>query len=113
MKNQFLLTIKNLKGVGIKTTMNIVEYALKNNISITSITELHEYLAFLHENKLVKRLNLFLKNDIMFAHESAINIINKSSDIDIKIVTYYDDIFPKNLRGIMSQGKDVSPLILY
>ena len=113
MKNTYLLAIKNLKGIGVKTTMSIVEYATKNNISIESIPELYDYLTFLHENQLIKRLNLFQKNDILNAYESANNMINKSFDIGIQVVSYYDDLFPNHLKGIMSHGKDVSPLILY
>lgn len=83
-----ILTFQNLKGIGNKTILKLGE----NLPSIKNITQ----------------------EDLRKAREKAENIISRSEEEGVGIISYYDEVYPEILKGcVREDGKLDPPLILY
>lgn len=108
-----ILTFKNLKGLGNVTAFKLCEYAILNNIVLNSNEDLFNFYNSAKDKKMARAMKDYTINDIIEAKNIAEEIIDNSKLIDINVVSYYDDIFPNNLKKIINNNKEVQPLILY
>lgn len=108
-----ILTYKNLNGLGNVTAFKLCEYALLNNINITSIEDFLYFYNIAKEKKIARAMKEYTINDIIEANNSAEEIINNSELMGIRVISYYDSLFPNNLKKFTNNGKEAQPLILY
>lgn len=91
--NELIMTLKNLKGVGNKHTRLIVD---KYNEEIKDLNDLISILTI--ENDLLPKKNIYTKNDILTAKNTAMENIRCAQENGIKIVCYLDPYFPAMLK---------------
>lgn len=91
----FILTLLNIPKVGKKTVNDIV-----NNISIYSLNE-NDILSIFNEVKSIKKsIKIPQLSEIISAKEKAKNILDKTYQLNINIITTLDSDFPNNLKRI-------------
>lgn len=108
-----ILIFKNLKGLGNVTAFKLYEYALLNNIEINSNHDILDFYNSAKDKKIARAMKDYTINDIIEAKNLAREIINNSQLMGINIISYYDDLFPSNLKNFNNNGKKAQPLILY
>lgn len=113
LKTSQLISILQLPLLGRVSAFALARYSIEHDINLETTEELLSYLDKCKELKIVKRLPEYNLKDLNSAVYKAETIINRSEEVGIKIITYFDNMFPNKLKGITSNGKDVSPLILY
>lgn len=108
-----ILTYLQLPKLGRVTAFALAKYSLTNNISLETTKDIINFFDEYKNQNNLKRLAEYDSKDYNTAIMKAKQIIDNSSDSGIEVISYYDDAFPVNLKGIVSKGRDVSPLILY
>lgn len=108
-----ILLYKNLKGLGNVTAFKLCEYAILNNVELISKQDFLDFYNSAREKKIARGMKEYNINDIIEANNLANEIIHNSEMMDIKIVSYYDKLFPSNLKKIKQDGRDSPPIILY
>lgn len=108
-----ILVYKNLRGLGNVSVFKLCEYALLNNINLFSKLDYLNFYNHSKSKKLARAMKDYTINDIVEAMNKCDEIIDKSHSNSINIVSYYDDLFPHNLKKIINNGRDSKPLILY
>jgi DNA processing protein len=98
-KNEFLVALKSIKGVGNKISLDICDEFFNDNINQS---ELLSYMLFKYP-----KLNINEKV-IEDAFLKAKNVLLKNTDNDIRLVSYYDDLYPRKLKILKNP-----PAILY
>lgn len=107
LNTELILTLQNLKGVGVKTILKIA-----NNIDgqITSIDELCTYWTS-QKGKVFEKHS---HEDLIDANKVARHIIEKSKMNNIGIISYYEEEFPSILKECKNEeGKDDPVILLY
>lgn len=108
-----ILIFKNLKGLGNVTAFKLCEYADNNKIDLISK---HDYLDFYNSaknKKIARAMKDYNIEDIIQAQNLADEIFENSKFLGINVISYYDNLFPNNLKKFTNKGKDAQPLILY
>lgn len=108
-----ILLYKNLKGLGNVTAFKLCDYALLNNINLNSNEDFLNFYNLAKDKKIARAMKDYSMNDIMEAKELAEEIIENSKLMDINVISYYDNLFPENLKKFTNNGKEAQPLILY
>jgi DNA processing protein len=105
LSTEILITLQQLKGVGKHTILSIAR-----SISATSMDELWENW----ETLKAPRLKKITRDDLMYANQKALQIINTSEELGIGIISYFDDAFPQLLKDCVNEKGKVDPsLVLY
>jgi DNA processing protein len=105
---EIILTLQQLKGIGNKTILKIIDSAKLP--SITTLDELYSAI----KSKGDKKLESITIEDLQDAHQTAKRIIDRSAQDGIGVISYYDDTYPEILRSCTNEeGKPDQPLILY
>lgn len=108
-----LLTYFNLPQLGRVTAFAIGNYAKENNITLHSDKDLLDYIKLCREKKLARAIAEYNQDAIVNAHIKAKEVVEQSANGGIGVISYYDSDFPKQLKEIKRNNKDVSPLLLY
>lgn len=104
---EYILTLQQIKGIGTKTILKISENIIDKSLTIEDL------LDFLKRAKIKKLPSLSLK-ELKDANVAANRIIEYSEKHNISMLSYYDDIFPENLRNAINEnGKEDPPLLLW
>lgn len=117
LKTEQLLALKQLPSIGDAKVFAMANYAI--DMSIDGIKDLLDFVNGCISKKIIKGLkkeyqNGFDIDDMQSASNIATSIIGRSEDAGIKVVSYYDDLFPEALKTIKTEkGKSESPLLLY
>jgi DNA processing protein len=93
LKTEQIIKILQLKGIGRKKAFSICEQA--RDETFKSDIELRNYIADYFTN--ISKDN-YSDDDYKIAFEKGDNIIYKSEEENIKIISYYDDDFPNMLK---------------
>lgn len=104
---EILLTLAELKGIGNKSIFKICE-SIKDDVKdINNLVRCWKSLKGKNYNKITD-------TDLRNANLSAQNIMERCKDEGIGIISYYEEIFPQNLRNCLDEeGKPSPPLLLY
>ena len=88
-------------------------HALDNDITLDNAKDMLEFLNICRSRNIARGIGDYTLDEIRNALETAKYIIDKSEENGIRLVTYYDDNFPEQLRDIRSNGKNAAPLTLW
>lgn len=113
--HELLFTLKEWKGFGPKNIQAVAEYLSASDIK--SLTP-QEYLDILIDVKSAGRLkrikDIPSQSFIMAAYDRAIKLLEQSEDAGIKLVTRFDELFPKKLLFTTDEeGRLDVPLFLF
>ena len=110
LNNQQLIALTLLKGCGAATTMKIAKAAA--DVTLGTPAELTDFVAECKSKNLIRKTFDF--KDVEIACESAEQLILKSEDNGIGVITYFDTIYPERLRKLRTEDdKNTPPVILY
>lgn len=119
LKTEQLLTLLKLPSIGNAKVFSMANYAIDLCINIEGDRDLLDFVNECISKKIIKGIKKenqkgFIIEDIMNAASISASIITRSEDEGIKVISYYDKLFPNQLKSIRSEnGKLDSPLILY
>lgn len=119
LKTEQLLTLLKLPGIGNAKAFAMANYAVDLNLCIEGANDLLDFVNECINKKIVKGIKKeyqkgFFSEDIRSAINTSSSVIDRSNSEGIKIVSYYDSLFPEQLKSIKTEsGKSDSPLILY
>ena len=109
-----LIALGLIKGFGMQTVFKISKYVEDNNIHIDTENEMLNILVDIKERKIIKRFPSVIMEDIEDGFISAHNIISRSEQEGIGIISYYDSEYPEILRSTIDEdGKLSAPVVLY
>ncbi len=109
-----IIALLQLSGCGRFTTFKMAKYALATHRELKTPTELFRFIRICKLNNIAVRIKDYNLNDIEKACKKADDIILKSSQENIGIISYFEEGFPKNLKNMSdSKGTFNSPLVLY
>ncbi|TDG35775.1 DNA-processing protein DprA [Pedobacter changchengzhani] len=96
MNIENIIRLTQLRGMGRKTSFKVLETLTFK----PSKEELVDFiLDFSNENKFT-RLPIYSKDDVQLAFDKAEQIMDKSEKNNVKIISYYDNNYPKSLKEI-------------
>src|SRR5690554_5518829 len=104
LKTEQIVKMLQIKGLGRKTAFAICNNAI--NEVVNTDNDLQELLLKYLDEKLIKRLS-FTKKDIQNAILKGDEIIDKSLNAGVKLISFYDNGFPSALKEI-----DDKPIML-
>lgn len=105
LNKELIITLQQLKGIGTKTILNIAD---DTTDEVKSIQDLCAYWKTLSGKK-YEKISL---DDLYSAHRLAKDIINRSIDNNIGIITYYEPQFPQSLKECIDGNGKISPAIV-
>lgn len=105
LKTEQIVKILQLKGLGRKTAFKICDIA-KNEI-FDSNSDLQDFILECIANRKVQRLPEYSKHEFEEAFHKGEDIIEKSENENIKIISYFENDFPIKLKEITD-----SPIVL-
>lgn len=112
LSTRYIIALQQLQGYGTKTIKSLADLSIGQDISTTK--ELSDFVNNCIDGKKVSRVKKKLIDEIEDAVNTADRIISKSETLGINIVSYLDDLFPKNLLSTIDEdGKPAVPIILY
>lgn len=107
-----ILTLMQLKRCGRKTALKVARFA--NGMNLLSAADMADFLRDLRECGRVKRLADYSISDIKNAERIAEEIIAKSTEAGIGVISYYDPQYPNALRNLVTEkGTTDPPAVLY
>lgn len=98
LKTEQIIKILQLNGLGRRTAFQICDKSI--NDVIDNNQDLIEFLDSCITNKWIMRLTKYSKEEYNEAFGKADKIIEMSESEDIKLVSYYDNHYPKSLKFI-------------
>lgn len=105
LNTELLITLQQLKGFGNKTILE-----LSKCLTSKTIDDLCVEWTFLKGKRFVKVSESELRN----ANLCACRIINESNLNGIGIISFHEELFPKNLKTCVDEnGKQNPPMVLY
>ena len=112
-----IIGLLRLPKLGRATVLSMVKNAYGENISLCSASDLYGYItrySYTNHSRITMDYSM---NEVMKALNEAEEILLKSQSQGIKVVTYFDSLFPNSLKNIVdtknNTERDVSPVILY
>lgn len=114
ISNELIVTMQLIRGLGPVALNKICEFV--SNLSGVSLTlgELFDIIEEMVAHKKLSRFSMPEFDDFQTANRKAKDIISRSSDMGIGVVSRYAEEFPKNLLGTVTEdGKPSVPTILY
>lgn len=112
-----ILTLSNIKGVGIKSIQKVGNYLFDCGKIIEDKTEFANLLSILKvkkKNASAKGTTFITVEDLQEAEDMAIKIKSASEREGIGIISYYEDEFPQILKNTIDEdGKLSPPLLLF
>lgn len=106
LAKEFIATLLQKKGLGPKTVLKIAEEAR----GIETPRELYNYVSSRKE-KSCRNITL---EEVLDGYERALYTIERSEDLGIGLIGYFDEEFPESLRNCVDEeGKHSPPLLLY
>lgn len=107
LNTELILTLKNLKGIGNKTVLNVAENAPDN---IETVQDLCAFWKTLTGKKYSKHT----REDLLGAHKMALKVMREAAANGVGIISYYEDCFPQILRDTVNEeGREDAPIILF
>lgn len=115
ISHEFILTLQKLRGFGSKKIETIAQAISESQFKTMSLEDLYDVLVNLHKAGRLKGIvSMPAYEDLKEANLNARYIIHKSEELGIKIVSRYDNDFPKNLLDTVNEkGKPDVPVLLY
>lgn len=112
-----ILTLSNIKGVGIKSIQKVGNYLFDCGKIIENKTEFANLLSVLKikkKNSSAKGTSLITVEDLEEAENIAIKIKSVSEREGIGVISYYEKGFPDILKNTIDEdGKPAPPLLLF
>lgn len=108
-----LLTLLQLKGLGRVTAFSLGNYVFDNNIKINNLSDMLDLIKLCRDKKIAKRLNDYSILDLEKGQDMANNIIELSNKQEVELISFYDIGYPQQLKTLLKNGKNASPLILH
>lgn len=112
-----ILTLLDLNGIGSKSILKIGNYLKEKNEDISGWEDIVPILADLKVKMQGEGTSDKIPISVEFlqhAEKNAQRIIKANKDLGINIISYYDDLFPENLKeAINEKGREDPPVILY
>lgn len=105
LNTELLITLQLVKGLGNKTILGVAK-----NMEATTIMEL------CNSWKKIKgsRFEKITTDELLEANKVALRIIDTCELQKIRIISYFEDRFPENLKYcVNSEGKEEPPIVLY
>lgn len=115
VSHEILLSLQGLSGFGPKKIETIAYACADSPYKSLSIKELYGLLVDLHKSGKLKGLSSFPNlEDLERSNQKACQIIRRSEDMGVKIVSRYDSDFPINLQKTVNEkGKLDIPVLLF
>lgn len=117
ISNEHILTLNALEGFGAATVKAIAKYISGSTFKSMDLNDLFDILEEMREAKLIKgsaNKHFPDKETLREANTRAVRILDKSSNLGIKMVSQYDPVFPKNLLSTVDEaGKASVPMFLF
>lgn len=114
LDNKQIITFLQLSQLGRAKVFALCNYARNMTSLPTSDKDLLDFLVEAgNKNNLLRNMDMYSISNIQSAKDKAQEIIENSAKNGIEIISYYDNLFPAQLRNFTNSGKDASPLILY
>lgn len=113
LTNEQLIAFLRLPKFGMVKGFALGNHALENDMVLDNDRDMLEFLNLSRNRNLARGICEYSLNEIRNARETARRIIEQSEENGIRLVTYYDDDYPKRLRDIRSNGKAAAPLVLW
>lgn len=105
LNTELLITLQLVKGLGNKTILGVAK-----NMEATTIMELCNSWKKLKGSRFEK----ITTDELLEANKVALRIIDTCELQKIGIISYFEDIFPENLKCcVNSEGKEDPPIVLY
>lgn len=105
LNTELLITLQLVKGLGNKTILGVAK-----NMEATTIMELCNSWKELKGSRFEK----ITTDELLEANKVALRIIDTCELQKIGIISYFEDIFPENLKCcVNSEGKEDPPIVLY
>lgn len=105
LNTELLITLQLVKGLGNKTILGVAK-----NMEATTIMELCNSWKKLKGSRFEK----ITTDELLEANKVALRIIDTCELQKIGIISYFEDIFPENLKYcVNSEGKEDPPIVLY
>lgn len=108
-----ILTYLQLSKLGRVTAFALGDYAKENDIQLYGRKDLYQFIKEARAKKLARSIGEYTIEEIEQAENVALRIIERSELEHIKVISYYDNDFPKQLKNIQKNGKKSSPIILH
>ena len=115
ISNEYILTLQNLKGFGPKKIEQVADYIFSSHSSSLDLNGLYDVLVYLHRNGFIKGLLSFPEFfELERAHLHAQQIVFRSKELGIKMVSRYDGTFPRNLLNTVNEKGNLDiPMLLF
>jgi DNA processing protein len=111
-----IIAYLQLKGIGNAKVFAMGNYAKQQDFNLEGCGEILDFLHCCIASKIIKGVSedSFGNREMLTAIDKASDIIDRSCSMGISTISYFDEIFPRNLRSILDErGKSCSPLVLY
>ncbi len=103
----YILTLQQLEGIGNKTIFKIVENYPRE---ISSLSDLYSAIKSLKGKKLLE----ITEEELAESYKTAQRIISLSKEHGIGLISYFDNLYPKQFRYTINEaGKFDPPLLLW
>ena len=114
ISHQHLLALDGIKGFGPKKIHAIAEFLQGEGSGHLSDMEMCDIITGLVRRKALKGVKEFFPSDFIKALEDAKRVLDVSSNKGIKMVSRYDNSYPKALFSTVNEdGKESIPLYLF
>lgn len=114
ISTELIVTLQLIKGLGPAKLNAICESADGIGGDPLSLEDLFDMIGEMAEKKRLPRFTMPEFDDFRDANRKARNIMSRSRDMGIGVVSRYDEEFPKNLLGtVTEEGKPSVPTVLY
>lgn len=115
ISHEYILTLQKLKGFGPKKIEQVAAAISSSQFNSVRLEELYDILVDLKQEGKLKGLSGFPEyEELEQANRFAQRIMRRSENLGIKMVSRYEDDFPKNLlQTVNEKGKQDVPILLF
>jgi DNA processing protein len=92
----------------------IGNYAQQHNITVLNLpADMANFLNMCIDKHIIVMAQKFTLAEVEYAIKDATCLLEKSEENGIRAVSYFDDLFPPQLKTILQNGNNVCPIVLY
>lgn len=108
-----ILTALHLPDFGREQALGLIQFATKNDLSISTDKELMDLIDAAYDEGYVSDIPEYYLSDFTRCRTKAERIIEECSKLNIGITIFGDDHFPMQYRSLIKQGKESCPVLLF
>lgn len=108
-----ILTALQLPELGRKQALGLIQFASKNDLSISTDKELMDLIDTAFDEGYINDIPEYYMSDFTRCRTKAERIIEECTHHHIGITIYGDENFPLQYRSLIKKGKESCPVLLY